>query len=570
MNGTTATSVHEGAASRAPLLDGDDAALFPKLTDAQVQMLSPLGKVRSTAAGEVLFRPGDPCPVMVVLRGSVAAVIGSGEDARELVSLRPGDLLTELGVFTGQRLDHAGIVREAGSVLVVPADEFRALVGRELSFGDFVLQLLFRRRQAFERLLTGVRIVGSRFCPNTQRLREFAVRNRLVHDWIDADDHRGRALRAELGVEAAAGPVVLLPDDTLLVKPSNAEFADAVGVGRRPLAAERTYDLVVVGAGPAGLAASVYAASGGLSTALLDAVALGGQAATSARIENLLGFPAGVAGAELAERARLQASKFGVEVMVPCRAVGLSERDGFHVVALEGGDELLARCVILALGVHYRRLPIPQLADYEGAGVTYAVDVARAQLAPGEAAVVVGGANSAGQAALTLAEEGHHVFLVYRGEKLETGMSRYLCERIAHDPAIDVMLGHEVRALTGHGRLQRVTVKQSGTGERRDLDANAMVVLIGAQPPTEWLAAELDLDDDGYILAGPALGSAIAQNEPWRTLDRAPFLVETSRPGVFAIGDVRSGATKMVAPATGDGGIAARLVSEHLARAPAR
>jgi thioredoxin reductase (NADPH) len=226
--------------------------------------------------------------------------------------------------------------------------------------------------------------------------------------------------------------------------------------------------------------------------------------------------------------------------------------------------------VILALGVQYRRLPIPQLADYEGAGVVYAVDVARAQIAPMEPAVVVGGANSAGQAALTLAEEGHHVFLVVRGETLEAGMSRYLRERIARDPAVEVMLGHEVRALAGDGRLERVTIEQTRTGERGDLDAGAIVVLIGAQPPTEWLAAELALDDDGYVLTGPALRSAIAQHEPWRTLGRVPLHVETSRPGVFAIGDVRCGSTKMVAPAAGDGGMAARFASEHLARAPAR
>jgi thioredoxin reductase (NADPH) len=553
------------------LLDNDDPALFPKLTEAQVRMLAPLGEVRSVEAGEVLFRPGDAASyVHVVLEGSVSIVVGSGEHAREVALHRPGDLRAELRVFTGQSIGTTGIVREAGSVLVVPAGEFRALVGREPSFGDFVLQTLFRRRQALERLELGARIVGSRFDRDTQRLREFAVRNRLLHDWVDADSDRGRALLAELGVEEATVPVVLVADERLLVNPTIAEFADAVGLRQRPLAAERTYDVVVVGGGPGGLAASVYAAAGGLSTALLDAVALGGQAATSARIENYLGFPAGVSGAELAQRAELQASKFGVEMMVPCRAVGLSERDGFHIVALEDGDGLLARSVILALGIQYRRLPIPRLADYEGAGVAYAADVARAQLAPGEAAVVVGGANSAGQAALTLAEDGHHVFLVVRGATLEAGMSRYLQERIAREREVEVILGHEVRMLTVDGRLERVTVEETRTGERRCLDAAAMVVLIGAKPPTEWLAAELALDDDGYIVTGPALGSAIAQREPWRTLGRTPFLVETSRPGVFAIGDVRSGSTKMVAPATGDGGIAARFISEHLARAPAR
>jgi thioredoxin reductase (NADPH) len=553
------------------LLDDDDPAVFPKLTEAQVQMLLPLGKVRSVEAGEVLFRPGDlRYDVMVVLEGSVSGMVGSGEDERELGLHRAGDLIAELSLFTGQALGGTVIVREAGSVLVVPGDEFRALVGRELSFGDFVLQTLFRRRQAIERMRLGLLIVGSRLDRDAQRLREFAVRNRLLHEWIDARDARARAWLAELALEETAAPVVLLPDQTFLVNPTNAEFAAAVGCRQRPLAAERTYDVVVVGAGPAGLAASVYAAEGGLSTALLDAVALGGQAATSGRIENLLGFPTGVSGAELAARAQLQAAKFGVEMLVPGRAVGLSERDGLYVLALEDGDELLTRSVILALGVHYRRLPIPRVADYEGAGVAYAADVARALLAPGEAAVVVGGANSAGQAALTLAEHGHHVYLVVRGETLETSMSGHLREQIAHHAAITVMLGHEVRALAGEGRLARVTVEHTRNGERRDLDAHAIVVLIGAEPPTEWLAAELALDNEGFIRTGPALGRAVAQREPWLTLDRAPFLVETSRPGVFAIGDVRSGSTKMVAPAAGDGGIAARFVDEHLAPAPTR
>jgi thioredoxin reductase (NADPH) len=571
MNGMTGTSAQASVVSRAPLFDDADAALFPKLTEAQLQLLLPLGQVRPVNAGQVLYRPEDipSYDATVVLEGSVSIVAGSGEEAREIVLMRSGDLIAELNVFTGQGRFSTGIVREAGSVLVVPAGEFRALLGRELSFGDFVLQVLFRRRQALERLRLGVRIVGSRFDRDTERLREFAVRSRLLHEWVDADDDRGQALLAELAVEDTAAPVVLLPGEKFLVNPTNAEFAEVVGFHPRPVAAERTSDLVVVGAGPAGLAASVYAAAGGLSTALLDAVALGGQAATAARIENLLGFPAGVSGAELAERAKLQAEKFGADIIVPCRAVGLSEHDGFHIVALEGGGELMARSVILALGVRYRRLAIPRLADYEGAGVSYAVDVARVQIAPAEAAVVVGGANSAGQAALTLAEEGHHVYLVVRGDALEAGMARYLCERIASDPAVEVMFGHEVRALAGEERLERVTVEQTRTGERRGLDATAMVVLIGAQPSTEWLAAELALDDDGFILTGPALGSAILQREPWRTLGWAPFFVESSRPGVFAIGDVRAGSTKMVAPATGDGAMAARFAHERLARTPA-
>ena len=291
-----------------------------------------------------------------------------------------------------------------------------------------------------------------------------------------------------------------------MTNPTNAEFAQKVGLHPPVTSPARTFDLAVVGAGPGGLAASVYAAAGGLSTGLLDAIALGGQAATSGRIENYLGFPSGVSEAELAARAQLQATKFGVEILVPFRAVQLGERDGFHVLALDNGDELVARGVILALGVHYRRLDIPHLADYEGRGVAYAVDVARAGLGPADRAIVVGGANSAGQAVLTLAEESHHVVLVVRAMSLVGGMARYLRDSIAADPAVEVMLGTEVRGVSGDARLERVTVEDTDTGQRRAIEAHAMVVLIGAEPPTQWLASELDLDDHGFILTGPALG----------------------------------------------------------------
>jgi len=432
-----------------------------------------------------------------------------------------------------------------------------------------VLQTLFRRRQALERLALGVRIVGSRFDPDTQRLREFAIRNRLLFDWADVDDDRGRAWLTQLDGEGQA-PVVLLGSGRFLTNPTNAEFAQQVGLQSPVISQARTFDLAVVGAGPGGLAASVYAAAGGLSTVLLDAVALGGQAATSGRIENYLGFPSGISGAELASRAQLQAAKFGVEILVPSRAVRLDERDGFHVLALDNGDELVARGVILALGVHYRRLTVPHLADYEGRGVAYAVDVARAGLGSADGAVVVGGANSAGQAALTLAEEGHQVFLVVRAMSLGSSMARYLRERIAADPAVEVLLGSEVRGIGGYGRLEHVIIEETVTSEQRTVEAGAMVVLIGAEPSTRWLASELALDDHGFILTGPALGRGLGEREPWRTLGRDPFLVETSRPGVFAVGDVRSGSTKMVAPAAGEGGMAVRFLGEHLALSPVR
>jgi len=549
------------------LLDDDDPTLFPKLTDPQLDLLAKHGHVRPTHVGDVLFRDGDTTyDVMVLLEGSVAIVVGSGERMRELAIQRPRDLMAELNVLTGERVHATGVVREAGSMLVVPAQEFRALLGRELVFGDFVLQTLFRRRHAIQRLRMGIQIVGSRFDQDTHRLREFAARNRVLHTWVDIDEPRRERLLALLPADARESPLVLLGNGSWLRNPTNAELAARIGVPHGLVPAEKTYDLVVVGAGPAGLAATVYGASGGLLTATLDAVAVGGQAATSARIENYLGFPAGLSGAELAERARLQAEKFHAHIMVPCRAVGLTERDGFHVVTLDDGEALLARSVVLALGVQYRRLPVPRIADYEGLGVAYAADVAREQLRAGDAVVVVGGANSAGQAALSFAEDGRRVYLVVRADGLERSMAYYLRDRIAHDPNVEVLLGHEVRELDGDGHVERVTVAVARTDERRTVAAGGVVVLIGAEPRTGWLVGEVALDEDGFVLTGPALPASLRDRAPWDTLGRAPFLVETSRPGVFAVGDVRSGSTKMVAPAVGEGGMAVRFAAEHLAR----
>jgi len=551
---------------RPPLLDEGDASLFPKLNEQQLDLLRALGHVLDVDSGDVLFRDGDAgYDPMVVLGGRVEVLAGD-ENARPLVEQSAGDLMVELNVFTGQPVGATGVVRETGRVLVVPATAFRELVGRELVFGDFVLQLLFRRRQALERLLLGIRIVGSRFDRETHRLREFAARNRVAHEWVESDEPRAVSLLGEVGLSPAGGPVVLLGGERVLRNPSNAQLAEALGLHQAAVDSDEAFDLVVVGAGPAGLAAAVYGAASGLSTLVVDAVAVGGQAATSARIENYLGFPAGISGAELAERGRIQADKFGVRFLIPRRAVGLTERGGYHAIALDGGEELLARAVILALGVQYRRLPIADLADYEGLGVCYATDSAREQLRAGDNAVVVGGANSAGQAALALREDGRRVYLVVRETTLERSMARYLRDRIADEPGVEVLLGHQVRRIEGNDHLERVVVEETNSSAQRTLTAGALVVLIGATPHTDWLKGSINLDPDGFVPTGPALGINVHDQEPWKQLARDPYLLETSLPGVFAVGDVRSGGTRMAAPAVGEGGMAVRFAAEHLAR----
>ena len=548
------------------LLDNSDQALFPKLTDEQLSRLQPIGSVRSVVDEEVLFAEGDHSyDPLVVLEGNVTIVQGHGKRARAVAPHLARDLVAELNIFTGEPAAASAVVTEAGSVLVIPVEKFRALVGGDLDFGDFVSQLLFRRRRALRRLRVGFQIIGPPSNKDTIRLREFAARNRLLREWIDPNEERARELLGGAAEDALVSPYVVLGDGQPLRSPSNAELARAAGLLRGADVPRGAYDLVVVGGGPGGLAAAVYGASGGMRTVLLDAVAVGGQASTSARIENYLGFPAGLSGVELAERAILQAQKFNVQMIVPCEAVGLGDRDGAHVIALDDRGELTARAVVLAVGIQYRRLPIPGLEDYEGQGVAYATATARQQLRPDDAVVVVGGANSAGQMALTLSEAEHQVHLVVRGKTLEGSMAAYLRERISQDPRIQVHLKTEVRELTGKGHLEQVTVEDAAVGRRFNIDAGVMVVLIGAAPRTRWLESVLDLDTEGFILTGPSLGAEAALREPWAALGRAPLMLETSRPGIFAVGDVRAGSTRMVAPAAGDGGMAVRLAGEHLA-----
>src|SRR5262245_59648894 len=356
----------------------------------------------------------------------------------------------------------------------------------------------------------------------------------------------------------------------VLRNPSNSELARAAGLGTAAVPL-KTFDVVVIGAGPAGLAASVYGASEGLATAVIDGMGVGGQIGTTSRIENYLGFPAGVSGEEFAERSLVQALRFGVTLLVPRTAAGLTRRGDQYIIRLEDGDELAARTVIIATGVAYRELDAAGLDRFKGAGVYYTPLAAQDQIMPGDPVVIVGGGNSAGQAAIWLADRGHPVTVVIRGEGLAASMTPYLIDRIARQPAITIASRCAVREVDGTERLERVVVEDLTTSARRTLAAAALFVLIGAQAHTKWLAETIELDSHGFIVTGPDL-SAQARNAPvWKKLGRDPYLLEASLPGVFAVGDVRSRSVKRVASAVGEGSIAIRFASEHLtSRAGAR
>ena len=345
----------------------------------------------------------------------------------------------------------------------------------------------------------------------------------------------------------------------VLRNPTNADLARRIGL--RSGAPEAVCDLVVVGTGPSGLAAAVYGASEGLETIALDAVATGGQAGTSSKIENYLGFPSGISGAELAERATIQAEKFGARISVPAEAASLSEADGHYIVALDDGEQVVARTVVIATGVRYRKLDVPRIEEFEAASVYYAATLMEARLCTGDPVAVVGGGNSAGQATLFLARYANPVHLIVREGDLAENMSRYLIDRIERSPAVQVHVHTEVRELIGeYGVLDGVVVEDNQSGERSRLDARMLFVFIGAQPHTLWLADQVALDERGFILTGPqAVRNGNAGEDGGQ-----PLPLETNLPGVLAVGDVRSGSIKRVASAVGEGAMAVRMVFEHL------
>lgn len=544
-----------------PDLDG----AFPRLEDVQLRALEAWGERRPVERGAVLVAEGESeLALPVLLSGRAADVEGFGTpDARVVRVHGPGRFLGELGVLTGQPPFLTGVVVESGEVLSITADRLRALAAAERAFGDQLLRAFLVRRWLALGEGIGFRIVGSRYSRETRQLREFAARNRLPHRFVDLEEApSAEQLLRQLGVGPEETPIVVYRG-RLLRRPTTAELAEAFGL-RDLSPSEGVHDLIVVGAGPAGLAAAVYGASEGLDTLVLDTVAPGGQAGRTSSIENYLGFPAGISGGELAERAELQAEKFGARREVPAEVVEMRRHDGNYVLRLADGIEIVGRCVIVATGVRLRRLPVPELDKFEDSCVYYAATPGEAKQCVGDPVVIVGGGNSAGQAALFMADHAAQVRLVVREASLDENMSRYLGDRIERDPRIAVRLHTEVVRLEGQrGRLEAVVVKDTGAEEVDRLPARELMVFIGGTPSTSWLPDSVAVDEGGYVVTGPAAGRADATAN---AAGNVPLPLETSLPGVFAAGDVRSGSVKRVASAVGEGAMAVQMVHEYLAK----
>jgi thioredoxin reductase (NADPH) len=538
---------------------------FPLLTAAQISRVRPGGKLRNVRKGEILFEPGDTnVPFFVLLSGSMEIVQPDLTGERPIATHGPGGFTGEMTMISGRRSLARGRVTESGEFLELSAESLRSLVAKDAELSEIFMRAFILRRLELIRSGQGnVILMGSRHSANALRLREFLTRNEHPYTYIDLDsDKTSQELLDRFDVTLDEIPVVICSARSVLRNPSIQELAESLGLNTA-IDESQVRDLIIVGAGPSGLAAAVYAASEGLDALVIETATPGGQAGSSSKIENYLGFPTGVSGQELAARAIAQSEKFGAKMMVAHSVARLDcERRPYKVV-LDNGNRIAARAVVIATGAQYNKPRIPNLERFEGQGIYYGATYMESQLCGQEEIVVVGGGNSAGQAAVFLSQTARKVYMLVRSGELSSTMSRYLIRRIEENPAIELHYKTEIAGLDGDTHLERVTWQNKSNGETSVHGIRHVFIMAGASPRTEWLRGCVALDDKGFILTGRDLDTATGA--PVWTLARSPQMLETSLPGVFAVGDVRSGNVKRVASAVGEGAIAVHLVHRALA-----
>jgi thioredoxin reductase (NADPH) len=524
-----------------------------------------VGTHKRYAAGQKLLEVGDQyAGFFIVLSGEVEVVAETDSDeAHRVTMLRRGEFTGEAAILTGGPSYVSYIARTDCEVLEMSVQALRQLINQQPAVGDILLQAFIARRHILRESgsFRGLRVIGSRFSRDSWRVRDFLSKNQVPFAWLDVEEDPSVAeLLKQSGLSVNDTPVVALGHNKALLRnPSEQQLAELLALNVMPTGG--VCDLAVIGAGPAGLAAAVYAASEGLSVLVFDTRAAGGQAGQSMCIENYLGFPAGITGAELAERAVLQAGKFGAKIVVPVSVIGLQFKDKYTTLQLDNGALVTAKCVLIATGAEYRKLSAAGCEQFEGRGVYYAATPTEAPLCAGVDVIVVGGGNSAGQAAVFLSQHSHMVYVLVRSNNLRKDMSEYLAWRLEHTRNIKVLLNTEVQRVIPSDKQgeQMAGVLIRTNGEMKELPARALFSFIGAVPRTPWLAKEIETDAKGFIRTG----ASVANSPSW-TAKRQPFPLETSRPGVFAAGDVRLDSVKRVASAVGEGAMAVKLVFEHL------
>ena len=539
--------------------------IFPTLTPAQVKRIAAHGQVRSIRPAEVLVEAGArSVPFFLVTAGRLEATLPSSKTETLIAVFGPGQFTGEVSLLTGR----PGLARlrasDAGEVIELDREHLVALVQTDSELGEIIMRaFIIRRVELIAQGLGDVVVVGSNHCSGTLRVKEFLTRNGHPYAYIDLDrDADVQGLLDQFHVTAADVPVVICRGEVVLRSPTIQEIADCLGFNK-PIDETQIRDVVIVGAGPAGLAAAVYAASEGLNVLVLETNAPGGQAGSSSKIENYLGFPTGISGQDLAGRAYTQAQKFGAQVVIAKGAKHLACDRKPYAIEIDSSLRIPARTIIIATGATYRKPPIENLSQFEGMGVYYAATFMEGQLCRGEDVIVVGGGNSAGQAAVFLAQASKRVYLLVRSSGLTETMSRYLIRRIEQNPAIVLSTSTEIVGLEGNHHLERVSWRDHRSGSIESHDIRHLFLMTGAIPTTQWLGGCVALDAKGFIKTGPDLSREDLSAAHW-PLTRDPHLLETCLPGVFAVGDVRSGNIKRVASAVGEGSIAVSFVHQTL------
>jgi thioredoxin reductase (NADPH) len=539
--------------------------IFPTLAPEQIARVAAHGRTRTVQHGEMLFETGQQHYPFFVVISAELEVIRVSPTGEELVTTHShGQFSGELNLLTGRPSLASIRASQPGDVIEVGRDDLLALVQTDGELSEiFMRAFILRRVEFIARGFGDVVLLGSSYSAGTLRVKEFLSRNGHPYNYIDLDRDAGvQDLLDRFQVDAADVPVVICRGQLVLRNPTNGEIADCLGFNE-PIDETRIRDVVIVGAGPAGLAAAVYAASEGLDALVVESNSPGGQAASSSRIENYLGFPTGISGQELAGRAFTQAEKFGAQLMIAKGATRLTCSRRPYAVEIENGARVPARTVIIATGAEYRGLPVDNLSRFHGAGVYYGATPLESQLCRGEEVIVVGGGNSAGQAAVFLAQSALRVILIVRAAGLAETMSRYLVRRIEQSPSIELRTNCEIVAVEGDAHLERVRWRDGSTGRESTDAVRHIFVMTGAVPATKWLDGCVALDDHGFIKTGPDLSPDDLTAARW-PLVRLPHLLETSLPGVFAVGDVRGGNLKRVAAAVGEGSIAVAFVHQVL------
>jgi thioredoxin reductase (NADPH) len=542
--------------------------MWPVLTEVEIDRARPYGRVRRVEIGEILYRPGEvgrPCFILLSVSLEIVQPTINGE--RLVTILRPGMFTGEAGSIAGQRTVVQARVIQEGEILVVRPEDLRALVAHDASLSEILLRaFMLRRLMLIDRQLGNVVVIGSRHSADTLRLREFLSRNGHPFSYIDLDmDDAYRNLLDRFAIAVSEVPIVIGNGTMVLRNPSTSQLADSLGLNDN-IDNSSLHDLIIVGAGPAGLAAAVYAASEGIDALVIESQAPGGQAGSSSKIENYLGFPTGVSGHELATSATKQAQKFGAKMALARAIVQLRCQHRPYELVMNDGTVFFARTIVIATGAYYKKPTAVNLDRFVGHGIHYGATFLEAQLCEGEEVIVVGGGNSAGQAAVFLSQHARKVYMLVRAATLSESMSHYLIARISGNPSIELLCNSELADLGGESALEKVSWVNNLNGEVRSVNAHHLFIMAGASPNTIWLRGRVALDEKGFILTGRDLPMAIDpdQNPTW-PLSRPPFMLESSLPGVFAVGDVRAGSVKRVASAVGEGAISVSMVHRALA-----